>query len=217
MEPLRITFRLKAPLALGFPWINLDALLAHVKLREELGERYYALPTKVPAVGEVDLPLRRWRDLYVASVSLIDGRPELPGEFRVFSYFKRGDFPFTRGRVSRSRGFFKDFYLRLPYVTAATVVFYCTGEKEEVERLARLVPALGKDRNIGFGLVREAAVEEVEEERGLTWRGLAMRPIPVRYLRWFEEAVQLAYKPPYWAKESVALCAVPFTRVELAG
>jgi len=216
MEPLRVTFRLKSPLALGFPWINLDALLAHAKLREELGERYYALPTKVPAVGEVELPLRRWRDLYVASVSLIDGEPRLPEGFSLFHYFKRGDLPFTRGKVSRSRGFFKDYYLRLPYIPAATVVFYCTGEKEEVERLARLVPALGKDRNIGFGLVREVVVEEVEEERGLVWRSLAMRPIPIRYLRWFEEAVQLAYKPPYWAKESVALCAVPFTRVELA-
>jgi hypothetical protein len=218
MEPLRVTFRLRSPLALGFPWISLDSLLLHVKLREELGEKYYSLPTKIPArvVEEFELPIKRWHDVYVASVSLIDGRPVLPGEFRVFSYFKRGDFPFTRGKVRRGSGFFKDFYLRQPYVPAGSVVFYCTGERGEVERLARLVPALGKDRNIGFGLVREVAVEEWGEECGVACGGLAMRPIPVKYLRRIEEATLLAYKPPYWARESVALCAVPFTRVELA-
>jgi len=43
-----------------------------------------------------------------------------------------------------------------------------------------------------------------------------MRPIPVKLLRSYEDAAYLAYRPPYWAKESVDLCAVPFTHVELA-
>jgi hypothetical protein len=217
LEPLKVTFRLRSPLALGFPWINLDSLLLHVKLREELGEKYYTLPTKIPAkiVEEYELPLKRWRDIYAASVSLIDNTATLPGEYRVFSYFKRGDFPFTRGKLRRGSGFFKDFYLRQPYIPAKSVIFYCVGEKEEVERLAKMVTGLGKDRNIGFGLIKDATVEEAEEDCSVTCRGLAMRPIPVSYLESYTEATQLAYKPPYWAKENITLCAVPFTRAEV--
>jgi len=124
--------------------------------------------------------------------------------------------PFPRGKISRARGFFKDFYLRAIYAPVKRVLFYCTGELDEVQRLCSKVPALGKERNIGFGLVKRVEVHEIEEERGLVWNGLAMRPIPVRLLKSWEDVAYMAYRPPYWSKESVDLCAVPFTRVELA-
>ena len=215
MEPLEVVFYLRTPVALGFPWLNFDSLLAHILLREELGERYYALPTKVPAAAAVEahLPLKRWRDVPVASVSIFEPPS---AQLQLFSFFKRGDFPFPRGRVDRARGFFKDYYLRVAYAPVQRVRFFCTGEREEVERLCRMVPALGKERNIGFGFVKRVEVREAEEEWGLVKDGKAMRPIPIEYLRWWEDAAPLAYKPPYWDKRSVKLCCVPFTRVELA-
>jgi hypothetical protein len=211
MEPLEITFYLSTPVALGFPWIFFDSLVAHVRLREELGERYYSLPTKIPLGGVPDIPIKRWRDVPVASVSIFEPATEL----HTFSYFKRGDFPFPRGKISRASGFFKDFYLKAVYVPAVRVRFYATGEFKEVERLVKLVPALGKERNIGFGFVKRVEVREIEHEWGLVKDGVAMRPIPVRYLKAYEDATYMAYKPPYWSKHSVDLCAVPFTRVEL--
>lgn len=212
MTPLEVVFHLRTPVALGFPWIFFDSLLAHIRLKEELGERYYSLPTKVPMGAQLRVPLKRWRDVPVASVSIFEPQAGLA----VFSFFKRGDFPFPRGRVERSRGFFKDYYLRAAYIPAVRVRFYCTGELEEVARLCRKVPALGKERNIGFGFIKRVEVREVEEEWGLVWNGVAMRPIPVRYLKSWEDAAWMAYKPPYWSKKSFDLCAVPFTRVELA-
>jgi hypothetical protein len=211
MEPLEITFYLSTPIALGFPWIFFDSLVAHVRLREELGERYYSLPTKMPLGGVPDIPIKRWRDVPVASVSIFEPATEL----HTFSYFKRGDFPFPRGKISRASGFFKDFYLKAVYVLAVRVRFYATGEFKEVERLVKLVPALGKERNIGFGFVKRVEVREIEHEWGLVRDGVAMRPIPVKYLKAYEDATYMAYKPPYWSKHSVDLCAVPFTRVEL--
>lgn len=210
MQPLEVVFHLRTPIALGSPWLMFDSLLAHVKLKEELGERYYTLPTKVPAAG-VELPLKRWADLYVASASILEPDAGL----HTFSYFKRGDFPFPKGRVERGRGFFKDFYLRVVYAPALRVRFYAAGEVDEVRRLVAKVVGLGKERNIGFGFVKKVEVREVEHEWGLVKDGLAMRPIPVRYLKRYEDAAYLPYRPPYWAKESVALCAPPFTRVEL--
>jgi len=212
VTPLKVVFFLRTPVALGFPWIFFDSLIAHVALREELGERYYSLPTKTPIDRIPDLPLKRWRDVYVASVSVFEHEAELA----VYQFYKRGDFPFPKGKIRRGSGFFKDFIIRAAYVPAHKVVFYATGELEEVERLVKRVSALGKERNVGFGAVKEVVVEEVEEEWGLVRGGLAMRPIPVKLLRRYEDAAYLAYKPPYWAKESVDLCAVPFTHVELA-
>jgi len=212
VTPLKVAFFLQTPVALGFPWIFFDSLIAHVALREELGERYYSLPTKIPVDRIPDLPLKRWRGVYVASVSIFEPETELA----VYQFYKRGDFPFPRGKIRRGSGFFKDFIIRAAYVPAHKVVFYATGELEEVERLVKKVSALGKERNVGFGAVKEVRVEETEEEWGLVRDGLAMRPIPVKLLRRYEDAAYLAYKPPYWAKESVDLCAVPFTHVELA-
>jgi len=212
VTPLKVVFHMRTPVALGFPWIFFDSLLAHVALREELGGRYFALPTKTPVDRIPDLPLKRWRGVYVASVSVFE--PET--EMAVYQFYKRGDFPFPRGKIRRGSGFFKDFIIRAAYVPVRRVVFYATGELEGVKRLVSKVSALGKERNVGFGAVKEVHVEEVEEEWGLVRGSLAMRPIPVRFLKRYEDAAYLAYKPPYWAKESVDLCAVPFTHVELA-
>jgi hypothetical protein len=212
MQHLEAVFHLRAPVALGAPWIFFDSLLMHAKLREELGERYFSLPTKLALKLGVDIPVKRWNDVYVASVSIFE--PENVNMY-VFQYFKRGDFPFTKGKISRGSGFFKDFYLKVVYAPALRVRFYATGELEEVRRLASRISALGKERNIGFGLVKEVVVREVGGEWGLVKDGVAMRPIPVRYLKSYEDAAVIAYKPPYWDKGNMELCAVPFTRVEL--
>jgi len=216
--PLKITFRMETPVALGFPWISFDGLVLHILLRESLGEKYYYLPTKTPIKYVIkkldsskiqDPPLKRWRDLYVASVSIINGEPF------IFHYFKRGDFKFTSGKIRRGSGFFKDFYLKITYVPVREVVFYATGDPRELVRILSKVKALGKDRNIGFGFVKEVRVEEVDYEAGLVWNGKCMRPIPVEYLREYGDAAYLAYRPPYWDKRNIKLCGVPFTKCVL--
>jgi len=209
MTPLEIIFYLRTPIALGSPFLMFDSLLMHIKLKEELGEKYYTLPTKIPISELPEPPLKKWKDLYVSSVAVIEG------DMRVFSYVKRGDFPFPKGKIERGRGFFKDFYLKVVYIPTKTVRFYATGEKEEIERLASKISSLGKERNIGFGFVKKAEVRETEQEWGLVKDGKAMRPIPVKLLKSYEDSAYLPYKPPYWSKDNIELCAVPFTKVEL--
>jgi len=211
MEPLEVTIYFKTPIALGFPWIYLDSLLANLKVIEEQGERYFISP-KVAPMETPEIPVKKWRDVYVSSVSIFE--PSDVG-FQVFQYFKKGDYPFPEGKIRKGSGFFKDFYLRVGYLPVRSIKFYCTCEKDEVERLLHKAPAIGKERNIGFGFIREVGVKETEYEWGLVKDGLAMRPIPVTYLEEYEDTAYLAYKPPYWMKENVALCAVPFTRVKL--
>jgi hypothetical protein len=212
LEPLEIVFYLSTPVALGAPWLFFDSLLARIVLREQLGEKYYSLPTKIPLGGVPEIPLKKWRDLYVASVGIFE--PSGVG-MHIFSFFKRGDHPFPSGKISRGSGFFKDFYLKAVYIPAVKVRFYATGEIDEVRRLVSKVAALGKERNIGFGFVKKVEVKEVEHEWGLVKDGVAMRPIPVQYLKSYEDVAYMPYKPPYWDKKSIALCAPPFTRVVL--
>jgi hypothetical protein len=216
LEPLEVTFYLKTPIALGFPWLYLDSILINLKIMDELGERYLTPPPKVENalvdIPDNEIPIKKWKDVYVSSVSIFE--PSDVG-LQVFEYFKKGEYPFPEGKIRRGSGFFKDFYLRVGYLPVRSIKFYCTCEKDEVERLLRKAPAIGKERNIGFGFVKKVEVREIEHEWGLVKDGLAMRPIPVTYLKKYEDAVHLAYKPPYWRKEHVALCAVPFTRVEL--
>jgi len=207
--PLKITFKMKTPIALGFPWIFFDSLILHILVKEELGEKYYTLPSKAPVKLDVEPPLKKYHDIYVASVGVFDGEP------RVFNYFKRADLVFPRGKIRRGSGFFKDFYLKIVYIPVKEVTFYATGEYDEVKRLVSKITALGKDRNIGFGFVKEAVVEEVDYEAGLVWNNRCMRPIPVKYLRDYEDAAYLAYKPPYWSKYNIDLCGVPFTKCTL--
>lgn len=215
MENLKITFKMKTPVALGYPWIFFDGLIAHLLVKEELGEEYYRLSSKIPSELVADIvdsrmPIKKWKDLFVASVSVFDGDLQC-----VFNYYKRGDFPFPKGKIRRGSGFFKDFNLKNVYIPAKSVVFYVTGEAGEICKLLKKIVALGKDRNIGFGFVREVAVEETEEECGLVNSGICMRPIPIKYLATYEDSAYIAYKPPYWSKENVELCSVPFTRCTL--
>jgi hypothetical protein len=214
MEPLEVKIYFKTPIALGFPWLYLDSILINLKVIEELGESYFTPPPKVDSllVDIPDVPIKKWKDVYVSSVSIFE--PSDVG-FQVFQYFKRGDYPFPGGKIRRGSGFFKDFYLRVGYLPVRSIKFYCTCEKDEVERLLKKAPAIGKERNIGFGFVKEVEVKEIEHEWGLVKDGLAMRPIPVTYLEEYEDTAYLAYKPPYWMKENITLCAVPFTRVKL--
>jgi hypothetical protein len=214
MEPLEVKIYLKTPIALGFPWLYLDSILINLKVIEELGESYFTPPPKIDSllVDIPDVPIKKWKDVYVSSVSIFE--PSDVG-FQVFQYFKKGDYPFPGGKIRRGSGFFKDFYLRVGYLPVRSIKFYCTCEKDEVERLLKKAPAIGKERNIGFGFVKKVEVKEIEHEWGLVKDGLAMRPIPVTYLREYEDTAYLAYKPPYWMKENIALCAVPFTRVKL--
>ena len=206
MKNLKITFYLKTPLSLSFPWFSLDSLLMHTLL--ERRDDYYYLPTKVPVEVE-EPPLKKWRDIYVASVSIYEGEPF------VFSYYKRGDFPFPRGKIRPGSGFFKMFMLKAVYYPVRTVTFYATGDEEKLLDILSDVTTLGKECNIGFGWVQKFEIEETDGEYGLVKDGKCMRPIPVEYLDEYEDAAMLAYKPPYWAKENIRLCAVPGSRCKL--
>jgi len=218
---MAVSFELKlvmaTPVNINHPWIHLDGLLHHLRLLKRLGRDYYLLPTK--QVTGFDWKGHRYEHVIVyrqelpfASVSFFE-----PPDVRSLQYYKRlevAGFPGKR-RVDIGSGHYRNWMLRAVYVPCHTVTFYGRGNLSLVSELLEDLTHLGNDTRIGWGKVATWQLQEIEEDRSIVWQGKAMRPIPVRLLKSYSEAVPLAWRAPYWAADTVELCAPPGAEVEL--
>lgn len=216
--PFRVTFHMTTPISLAHPWINGDSLIAYLLMRDLLGEDFYTLPTKSPLnlPALLELPLKKsWNDpgVYHASVSLFDtDRKYLTTIYKRFDTEDLDHVTTRKSKIPRGMGFFKDCMIRLPLAPCRDVTFYYNGNLGECERLLRCVSHLGKDRDKGYGQVRGVDVEEMDEDYSLFRDGVAMRPIPYRYIRDRgipTRMMTLAYTLPYWWRSNAEPCIVP--------
>jgi len=231
MEHLKVTIHLHTPVLLGHPFIFFDGIVAHLCLAEELGEQYFSLPSNYPIQELVDrssIPLKRvyCREsgdyFFAASISFFDDVKRTI-KYSVTHFRKRFTEQYVHRVCTKKRkvrlgsGFYRLYDMKMLYVPCRKVVFYADGEKSEIERLLRKLPALGKKRHAGFGFVKKVDVEEIEESRSVVWDSVAMRPAPgwavdaVETVKRFKrmELLPQAYKPPYWSKANVKMCTVP--------
>lgn len=109
------------------------------------------------------------------------------------------------GRIVLSGGPYKSW--RIPVLTSLvdTITWYCFGHPDEVLRLLRTVPYVGKHRRSGWGAVREWTVEPWPMDLSVVdERGNLMRAVPDRHgTEW------RGIRPPYWAPSAQRLCRVP--------
>jgi CRISPR type IV-associated protein Csf3 len=229
--PLKVEFRLTTPIALSYPYLNFDGLIAHLWLRATLGERYRTLPTKRVVNFEYgpEFPIKPLEAngvrIYRASVSLIDTEnPEKAFSMlkvkvtKIYKRFHQKNLDWEKLRVKSlhiGSGYFRNFIISIPYVPAKRVVFYANADPEKLEYLLEGLAGLGKKTAIGFGMIRDFKITETGEDYSITKDGYSMRPIPRGFLTSYEELIPLAYKPPYWYSRNVTLCAPPFTKVEV--
>jgi CRISPR type IV-associated protein Csf3 len=118
-------------------------------------------------------------------------------------------------QVNLGSGPFRNWMLRHVLVSAEWCKFYGYGNVERVRYLLSRITGLGNDNRMGWGRIHRLTVREIDEDRSLAWQGRAMRPIPCRFLRAWDDAVMLAWRPPYWAAQNIELCAPPGAQVEL--
>jgi len=217
MTPFRVTFWLGAPICIAHPWLHLDGLVAHLQYEEALGRQYRCLPSKhvVALPDDTQQLFERTNGVCHASVSCF--MPDVP--MRIETYFKRFEpenFPKSAAaRINTARGHFRNYMMRAVLVPCERVVFHANGDMERVAELLGRLTHLGNDGRIGHGKILRMDVQQEEEDCSLLAQGIAMRPIPVRALRRWSDAVPLAWRSPYWASTSVALCAPPGAEVEL--
>ena len=112
-------------------------------------------------------------------------------------------------------GFFRDYSIQHIYIPTQTVTFYVCGDVEILKKICSRVTGLGDNTRIGWGAVRKFEIEKLDQDQSLVYNNIAMRPIPDSVLVKSSEKVSIAWKPPYWAPESIGLCAPPGARVKL--
>lgn len=218
-RPFAVIARLATPVSLNHPWLHLDGLIAHLIYLRAAGRDYYALPTKTvrhlaqERMGPFVHTLARRGPLNSASISFFGPDARL-GSLQYFKRFEERGAP-NRGQVLLAGGHYRSWMLRTVYVSAETVTFYGCGDLALVRNLLGDLTHLGNDGRIGWGRVRDLAVNQTPEDWSLVKEGRAQRPIPVRLLADWEDAVRLAWRPPYWAPEHVELCAPPGVGVTL--
>lgn len=216
-RPFKLTFQMMTPICLSHPWVHLDGILAHVLLRKLLEENFYTLPGKMPIdfFTLLDLPLKKLKIkkmfIYCSSVSRFNRN-----EIYVDKIYKRFEDtkmkwmdPGRSKKIDTTRGRFKNYMIRLPYIPISRVTFYGNGDIAEIRALVSYLPGLGKKIAAGFGFFHSFEIEEVEQDNSLVnENNEAMRPIPTDFLddRKNYEKLMLAYKFPYWAKGNVGLC-----------
>lgn len=220
--PLKIEFKMCAPVVLAHPWISFDGLVAHLLIRKILNEEYRSLPSKFPLdVSTLKLPLKRFSkkkiSFHHASISIFD-----KNDFSVTKIYKRFHSKevdkVTKSRIKKIRlgqGKFKGFMMSLPYISPQKVTFFANGNKKEIFSLLQGLPGLGKKVAIGYGFFKKVKVLEIPKDLSIFKGNLAMRPIPIEILKGYTKKMMLTYTFPYWDRRNIELCAIPNSEVVL--
>lgn len=217
--PLEITFRMSSPTLMAHPWIHFDGLVLHLLYRDVLGDDYYALPSKDPIDFSqyIHAPLKRYNNsIYHASCSMFD--TDMKFTTTIYKRFCTEYLHFLKTRkrkIRRGSGHYRDYRMRMICIPANSITFYANGSIHELTRLLQHVFYLGKKMAYGFGRVKSLHITKQDQDYSVVKKGKAMRPIPVTLTKYVETTTMLAYKPPYWDKGNVGLCAFPRTKVTL--
>jgi CRISPR type IV-associated protein Csf3 len=218
--PFVARFQMTSPVSLGHPYINGDALIAAEMMRHLLGDDFYTLPTKkpLPVDTALQLPLKKSRGVYHASVSIFD-----TDNVYTSVIYKRFESMGVEDKVSSKKkkiplgaGFFKACMVTTPYKPAQEILFFFNGDIDFCRDLLGNVSHLGKDRARGYGEVADVMVEQVAHDKSLIDKEnkMFMRPIPfeqVKHLGIPEHTMLLTYSFPYWQRNRAKMCTYPLS------
>jgi hypothetical protein len=210
LENLLITAELASPIIIGGGFMTFDALLASIvfETTEDLEQAHNGLP------------LHRSGELFHASAAIMfpDAKQD-----QTFSASMRWDHDFSpdvfkktsKGKLrkvsaKRKRDFGNIFNTYKSFV-APEILWYCEGDRSEIERLLANVEFIGKRRGSGFGQVKNWRVEPGEYDGLLGLNNNPLRPIPEVLYEGNDSALKIeaSWKPPYWEPAHRAICYVP--------
>jgi hypothetical protein len=217
------------PVSLQHPWLHLDSILRHV-----IDERTYGRDADyswddemrgnrtaaMRAAGTIKYlqVLDRYQAdgdwLSCASVSQFFPEDTPYGTLQYFKRFHAERFP-VRGKVNLSSDHYRAWMLKTIYLPCDTVTFYGRGLLGQVRDLVGDLTHLGNDVRIGWGEIADWTLEPTPEDWSLVRDGRAMRPIPTRMLREWDDEAWLTWHAPYWDRRKVEVCAPPGARVVL--
>jgi len=219
--PCKIIFKMQGLIYLGHPWINFDSVLYSCILQDVLGDDFFNLPTKSPiSLENIEPPFMTTLGVNHTSISFFNDEIRVLDEhdFTLDMIYKRFEGKDTDylipqkqgGKIRKGSGKFKNFWLRLPYITPETVTFYTNGNIEEIERLLKEYShTLGLKRSINALNVKKVKIKEIEKDKSLIHEKKAMRPLPCKKYGAGYKNMNLTYKPPYWNQREAEMCIFP--------
>jgi CRISPR type IV-associated protein Csf3 len=217
MNSLRVTAVLETgQVATIDGWIPLDSILALAWMRRRHPERVLINRAGGISGDELfhpELPLERrevagewfWACSFARYVKLAE---EIAYWHKRFDDQREGYLDLGKrkgGRVNVKSGPLKNYRMPLVYMVTPELTWYLVGDREEVESLLTLVPAIGKKSAMGMGQVREWLVESHPNDCSCyDESGRLMRSIPDP-----EGPDHAGIRPPYWHPANQVRCRRP--------
>jgi len=125
-------------------------------------------------------------------------------------YVQLCDFGRGRRRISVGSGKYRAYNVPLPAHAMNTARFYFVGQRDVKDLLAKWLIGIGKKVSEGFGWLRQV---RIRPSTVTAEQIFAMRPIPIALaerLGISGHREVCAWRPPYWSRENVQECIVPW-------
>jgi CRISPR type IV-associated protein Csf3 len=230
-----LTLGLAAPVAASDPYIHLDSFVAFAAGVESIGRDGLADLEEGgdPEYFAEEMPFDRYEIdgewVWATSAAGIahpetDGGVDEPERWNTTRWRSRfdhdPDHQIKQTQVNVSSGEFKSYNAALPYTAADTLTFYFEGDPDRTKELIEAhVPAIGKKRSQGFGVIRDVSVEDVGEavESALYHNGRILRSLPTEFAPTVVPGVkyeQRTVRPPYWHMANKTMAVPPFVDLD---
>lgn len=128
----------------------------------------------------------------------------------------------TKKKLRTSAGVTKNYRIPMNTNLVKEFIWYCVGDKEQIQNLLSKVYYLGKKHSQGKGQVAKWEVEEIDKDYSIFIDDVLIKTVPIDYLQTkgiepdLQTTVikQIPFKPPYWLfpphpKADIRMCAVP--------
>ena len=217
----KITARLVSPLCGDAPM--LDALLKW-EMARRLGKKCRVRITRATRLKdffEIPLPIAKKNiagyQIYCSSdpVLSVKSASWIEREAKRFDTTKNALIlhPKKRKSLLIASGPYKQRFAPIRLSLVERVVWFCRGDRSEINKLLKNVASIGKNRGHGFGLVDFFDYEEMENDFSIIADGVLMRTVPVKVA---EELNATSFsqsyggwREPYWHPETQTEVANP--------
>jgi CRISPR type IV-associated protein Csf3 len=210
------TLRVRAYLQTGVisdQFLPLDGILYFHLVRKTMGEQFISKPgeSNVREGASVTLPIKKAgpkNDAWFYHCSFAQW-PQDVVEDQTF-YVKRFDLALSglladTKKIEIARGKYKAYHVNVYYRHALYVEWYCTADKEELEKLLAFCTHLGKKTAQGWGAVKKWEVIEWPEDWAIRGPGnKLMRSVPI-----MGDGFLYGVRPSYWNDRHVFSCKMP--------
>ena len=215
MQPLLVTAKLMAPMAGDPPHLDslLELLVAQKKFDSGRRWRAPSRDTEAPRPGEIPIPIERtwlktWLIASCSSPILSEAGSDNVEKMTKAIDARRLDILSDAGRqpINTTGGWTKSHNRPVRTRFIESVAWFTNGDRKEVAGILQECRFLGQKIKVGYGMIREWSIEEVETDYSWfanTDQGtLLMRPLPVG--EWIPKNVIGAKpsfgaaSPPYW-------------------